>query len=354
MGIKRPNRNIEVFDISLMAVVTKAMGAFLVIMILLLPSYFIARSQSEPTVNELRQQVDELQRRLQEISRNIGKYTENPDDLKRQLAAAVDQVDQAKARIEVLNNRLSEAITLRDRLDNEVKRLRAQAQDLEREKNNALARLNAQSGELTALRKASETAMAKPLLAVALRAQDRCGFPGGTGDEIRIMMLIAKPEPADANAQAIASLLQNDLSFRMSASSTASRNSQVVAFGPNGWQTLPYRSDADRNELFALRTMNDADTHLYIAIHVPQSERPCAVTSSLTLFQNSSDALVVSLPIAAASAERAVDRLIAVIDRSSTRTSDKFLRLPTPEDVTAVQSKFNVRVEPLSATAAPG
>ena len=37
MAMHRPARQIEVFDISLMAVVTKAMGAFLVIMILLMP-----------------------------------------------------------------------------------------------------------------------------------------------------------------------------------------------------------------------------------------------------------------------------------------------------------------------------
>jgi prefoldin subunit 5 len=354
MGIKRPNRNIEVFDISLMAVVTKAMGAFLVIMIMLLPSYYIARSQSEPAVNELRQQVDDLQRRLQEINKNIGKYTGNPEELRRQLVAAIDQLDQAKARIEVLNSRLSEAVTLRDRLDDEVRKLRAQVQNLEREKDSATARMNAQSGELAALRKMTETALAKPVLAVALRAQDRCGSFAGTGDEVRIMTLIAKPEPADAGAQAVARLVQNDVSFRMQSSGTGGRNSQIVASGPNGWQTLPFRSDTDRNEMFVLRTMNDADTHLYIAVHVPRSDRPCDVTSSLTLFQNTVDALAAMLPIAASSAERAVDRLIAVVDRSSARTSDKFLRMPTPEDVAAVQSKFNVRVEPLSATAAPG
>ena len=39
MGLRRANRAIETFDISLMAVVTKAMGAFLVLMLLLVPSY---------------------------------------------------------------------------------------------------------------------------------------------------------------------------------------------------------------------------------------------------------------------------------------------------------------------------
>lgn len=38
MGFRRPNRQIEVFDISLIAVVTKAMGAFLLVM-LLMPYY---------------------------------------------------------------------------------------------------------------------------------------------------------------------------------------------------------------------------------------------------------------------------------------------------------------------------
>ena len=37
--MKRPHRSIETFDISLMAVVTKAMGAFLVLMLLLMPYY---------------------------------------------------------------------------------------------------------------------------------------------------------------------------------------------------------------------------------------------------------------------------------------------------------------------------
>jgi len=39
MGLRPANRSIETFDISLMAVVTKAMGAFLVLMLLLVPSY---------------------------------------------------------------------------------------------------------------------------------------------------------------------------------------------------------------------------------------------------------------------------------------------------------------------------
>ena len=37
MAFHKPARQIEVFDISLMAVVTKAMGAFLVLTVLLLP-----------------------------------------------------------------------------------------------------------------------------------------------------------------------------------------------------------------------------------------------------------------------------------------------------------------------------
>jgi hypothetical protein len=37
--LRRPRRSIETFDIALMAVVTKAMGAFLVLMLIMLPSY---------------------------------------------------------------------------------------------------------------------------------------------------------------------------------------------------------------------------------------------------------------------------------------------------------------------------
>jgi cell division protein FtsB len=59
MALRRRNRSIEVFDIALMAVVTKAMGAFLVLMLIMLPSYnqAPAMEQTVADANAKRQQL---------------------------------------------------------------------------------------------------------------------------------------------------------------------------------------------------------------------------------------------------------------------------------------------------------
>ena len=61
--MKRPHRSIETFDISLMAVVTKAMGAFLVLMLLLMPYY-----TSEPMGQK---EADALEKKVEEVNKNI-------------------------------------------------------------------------------------------------------------------------------------------------------------------------------------------------------------------------------------------------------------------------------------------
>ena len=52
MRLRRANRAIETFDISLMAVVTKAMGAFLVLMLLLVPSYVAMPAMQRQLAND--------------------------------------------------------------------------------------------------------------------------------------------------------------------------------------------------------------------------------------------------------------------------------------------------------------
>ena len=61
--MKRPHRSIETFDISLMAVVTKAMGAFLVLMLLLIPYYKSGPIAQKP--------IDDLAKKVEEVDKNI-------------------------------------------------------------------------------------------------------------------------------------------------------------------------------------------------------------------------------------------------------------------------------------------
>lgn len=61
--MRRPNRSIETFDISLMAVVTKAMGAFLVMMLLLLP-YYSSSSLGKDEAQDLAKKVQDADAKI--------------------------------------------------------------------------------------------------------------------------------------------------------------------------------------------------------------------------------------------------------------------------------------------------
>ena len=88
--MRRPHRQIEVFDISLMAVVTKAMGAFLVLMLILIPYY--------PTGPNVEQTVEDAQSKVEDAKANVKEATKaaeagNIAELKRQLSDAKTKVD---------------------------------------------------------------------------------------------------------------------------------------------------------------------------------------------------------------------------------------------------------------------
>jgi type II secretory pathway pseudopilin PulG len=69
--MRRPHRSIETFDISLMAVVTKAMGAFLVLMLLLLP-YYTPNARTQEVTEELLLQLKVISSKIHEASRQLG------------------------------------------------------------------------------------------------------------------------------------------------------------------------------------------------------------------------------------------------------------------------------------------
>jgi hypothetical protein len=100
MAIRRPARHIEVFDISLMAVVTKAMGAFLVIAVLLMPYYRsdpdvgATADTARDAVNAAKKQIDDVAKRLKDSSSAAADKTA--------LDAAQDALDTASRTIDDL------------------------------------------------------------------------------------------------------------------------------------------------------------------------------------------------------------------------------------------------------------
>jgi hypothetical protein len=103
MALRRSNRSIEVFDIALMAVVTKAMGAFLVLMLLMLPSY-----NNLPAMQET---VAAAEAKRQQLAGNVEALKRRNGELKAQHANETRLEDRRKA-LEEENKQLREgAIT---------------------------------------------------------------------------------------------------------------------------------------------------------------------------------------------------------------------------------------------------
>ena len=118
--MRRPHRQIEVFDISLMAVVTKAMGAFLVLMLILIPYY--------PTGPGVEQTVEDAQSKLDDAKENVKQASKaaqsgNIEELKRQLAALELKLSEIEAELRILKARFTQVKEENARLEAENKRL---------------------------------------------------------------------------------------------------------------------------------------------------------------------------------------------------------------------------------------
>ncbi|MBS0234872.1 MAG: hypothetical protein JSR99_15470 [Proteobacteria bacterium] len=104
MMLRRTNRQIEVFDISLMAVVTKAMGAFLVLMLLLLP-YYKGAPPSMTSPEEAQRAIAEARSQIAQASETRG---EDAVALKRQLEAAQTALQRAGNSVRELKTELDQ------------------------------------------------------------------------------------------------------------------------------------------------------------------------------------------------------------------------------------------------------
>jgi hypothetical protein len=86
MVMRRPHRSIETFDISLMAVVTKAMGAFLVMMLLLIPSYI--------ALPEMQTKLSDVEAETRQLEQKAASLTKENRELEQENAEATAQEGQ--------------------------------------------------------------------------------------------------------------------------------------------------------------------------------------------------------------------------------------------------------------------
>jgi FtsZ-binding cell division protein ZapB len=129
--MRRPHRTIETFDISLMAVVTKAMGAFLVLMLLLLPYYTPEPREDDAT--ELLRQLKAMNARLDEVSKQLGDPDKGVAELRKDLGkVSVDSTLRAQV-LAKLEGLIHKAFSEVRRLESEVADLKKENQQLRAE-----------------------------------------------------------------------------------------------------------------------------------------------------------------------------------------------------------------------------
>ncbi|CAN0506892.1 unnamed protein product, partial [Phaeothamnion confervicola] len=119
-------------EIAMMAVITKAMGAFLVIMLFLLP-YYTSNPVTEKMVEEATEQVEQVKREVQyaQIKLKTSKLSqEEIDELIRRLNIALALLDEALANIRLLKIENDQLASQVNRLTQEVATLRREKEAL--------------------------------------------------------------------------------------------------------------------------------------------------------------------------------------------------------------------------------
>lgn len=133
--MRRRHREIAGGEVAMMAVITKAMGAFLVLMILLLP-YYTGDTQSQQTVDETKQRIDEAKAGLDGAVDKLkkGRLTDQEiDDLLKSLMLARDELVEAQNLIAQLRVKIDQMASQINRLEKQNAALQAQVAKLQSE-----------------------------------------------------------------------------------------------------------------------------------------------------------------------------------------------------------------------------
>lgn len=129
--MRRINRSIETFDISLMAVVTKAMGAFLVLMVLLLP-YYTPDPQSRESMEELTRMLSAIKSKVNEVARKLGPE-ESKSPSAKSLQAAIDELAKAADMLPKMEGMLNKANAENERLREQNRQTEAELEDVKKQ-----------------------------------------------------------------------------------------------------------------------------------------------------------------------------------------------------------------------------
>ncbi|MCP4353249.1 MAG: hypothetical protein GY795_47970 [Desulfobacterales bacterium] len=120
--MKRRNREFNIFNLSMLDVFASAMGAFLIIMVILLPYYNKDAQSMQEQIDRLRQQVaqqrqqlEQQQQRIQQLEQTVRQHEQTIREQQQTIEQQKQTIREQQDKIEQLENQNQ---NLRERLEN--------------------------------------------------------------------------------------------------------------------------------------------------------------------------------------------------------------------------------------------
>lgn len=128
----RRNREINIFNLSMMDVISGAMGAFLIIMVVL-ARYYKSDPSSSQSVDEMAEQIRRAIEQLDQAEDKLDTGLINIPDLRKLLEETRRRLEDAERRLQDLRERLNQAAAQIERLNTAVDQLKAENAALQAE-----------------------------------------------------------------------------------------------------------------------------------------------------------------------------------------------------------------------------
>ena len=120
--MRRRSREITIFSLSMMDVVTGAMGAFLIVMVVL-ARYYESDPQNRENVEALKAELTEVRDRLRDIDQAVKSLGGDSDDIDQALSKASANLSEAERDADKLREQLDQAKQEIERQDESIQRL---------------------------------------------------------------------------------------------------------------------------------------------------------------------------------------------------------------------------------------
>jgi len=169
MALVRARRQAEVFDIAIVAVVTKALGAFIALVIILMP-YYRSDPANAPAVNVVTDQLRQATAAVAMAERALASPTLDRPELQRRIMQVKEAISEAQKLVQGLRSKLDQASSQIKTMSEQAARDKSRIAELEQQSAQMRASIERMTQQAATLQREAQTMRAE---AEAARNQAR-------------------------------------------------------------------------------------------------------------------------------------------------------------------------------------